>query len=132
MQVNKEQMDKITSSMLQTCSDMNSVMRDTVNATLQSVTIMTKGCTDLCNSVSSLMQNSMEQSVRISQTLMSATSVNDLMDTQNSVIKSSFDNLMSEVNNISQLSTRIAQQAAEPVTKQLNETMSKISKVKAA
>ncbi len=132
MQSNNEQLEKITSNVIQACTDMNAMMRDTVNATLQSVTIMTKGCGDLCDSVSSLMQKSLEQSVKISQTLMSTTSVNELMDTQNSVIKSSFDNIISEMNNISQLSTRIAQQAAEPVTKQMNETMSKISKIKAA
>jgi len=132
MQVNQEQMEKLSNNMVQTCTEMNTLVRDTVNASLQSVEIMTKGCSDLCNSLSSLMQNSMEQSVKVSQSLMSMTSVNDLMNPQNNVLKSSFDNIMSEVNNISQLSTRIAQQAAEPVTKQMNENMSKISKVQAA
>ncbi len=129
---NTEQLEKMTNTLLQSCTDMNTLMRDTVNATLQSVSIMTKGCSDLCDSVSSLIQKSMEQSLKVSQTLMSASSVNDLVDTQNSLLKSSFDNIMSEVNNISQLSTRIAQQAAEPVTKQLNATMTKMTKVKAA
>lgn len=132
MQNNNEQLEKMASSMLQSCTEMNTMMRDTVNATLQSVAIMTQGCSDLCDSVSSLMQKTMEQSLKVSQTLMSASSVNEMMDTQNNVIKNSFDNIMSEMNNISQLSSRIAQQATEPVTKQLNQTMSKISKVKAA
>ncbi len=130
--VNNEQMEKITDTMLQNCTEMNGMMRDTVNATLQSVSIMTQGCSDLCNSLSSLMQKSLEQSLKISKTMMSASSPTELMDAQNGVIKNSFDSLVSEMNNISQLSSRIAQQAAEPVTKQLNETMSKISKVKAA
>lgn len=132
MQINNDQMDKFTNNMMQACTDMNALVRDTVNASLQSVSIVTKGCSDLCNSVSSLVQNTMEQSIKINKTLMNVTSVNDLMDTQNNVLKSSFDNIMSEVTNISQLSTRIAQQAAEPVTKQMNENMNKISKVRAA
>lgn len=132
MQTNNEQMEKMTSTLLQNCTEMNTMMRDTVNATLQSISIMTRGCSDLCDSMSSLMQKSLEQSLKISKTLMTASSVNDLMDTQNNMIKSSFDSMMSEMNNISQLSSRIAQQAAEPVTKQLNETMSKVSKIKAA
>lgn len=132
MQTNNEQMDKITNTMLQNCTEMNTMMRDTVNATLQSISIMAKGCSDLCDSMSTLMQKSLEQSMKVSKTLMTASSVNDLMDTQNNVLKSSFDSMMTEMNNISQLSTRIAQQAAEPVTKQLNETMNKVTKIKAA
>jgi len=132
MQMNNDQMEKMTSTMLQSCTEMNSMMRDTMNASLQSMSIMTKGCSDMCDSISSLMQKTMEQSMKISQTMMSASSVNDLMDTHNNVIKANFDSMMGEMNSLSQLSTRIAQQAAEPVTKQLNETMSKITKMKAA
>jgi len=111
---------------------MNSMMHDTMNAALQSMSIMTKGCGDLCDSMSSLMQKSMEQSMKVSQTMMSGTSVGDLMNPQNNMMKSSFDNLMGEMTNISQLSTRIAQEAAEPMKKQMTETMSKMSKMKAA
>jgi len=40
--------------------------------------------------------------------------------------------MMSDINNISQISSRIAQQAVEPVTKIMNESMTKMSKTKAA
>lgn len=129
---NYEQVEKMTSNLVQAASDMNTMLRDTVNATLQSVSIMTKGCSELCDSLSTLVQKQIEQSVKITQSLSSTTNVNDLVNTQNNMLKSSFDSIMSDMNNISQLSTRIAQQAAEPVTKQVNATISKISKVKAA
>lgn len=132
MQATKEQMEKMSSNLVQACADMNTLMRDTVNATLESISIMTKGCNELCNQVSDLMQKNLEQSAKISQSMMTATSVNDLVDTQNNVLKSSLDNMMSEMTNLSQLSSRIAQQAAEPVTKHVNETINKISKAKAA
>ena len=129
---NYEQVEKMTSNLVQAATDMNTMVRDTVNATLQSVSIMTKGCSEMCDSLSSLVQKQIEQSIKISQSLTSTTNVNDLVNTQNSMLKSSFDSIMSDMNNISQLSTRIAQQAAEPVTKQVNATISKISKTKAA
>ena len=129
---NYEQVEKMTSNLVQAASDMNTMLRDTVNATLQSVSIMTKGCSELCDSLSTLVQKQIEQSVKITQSLSSTTNVNDLVNTQNNMLKSSFDSIMSDMNNISQLSSRIAQQAAEPVTKQVNATISKISKVKAA
>jgi len=126
-QETNEQMQKMSNNMMQACSDMNNIMRDTVNATLESITIMTKGCNELCNQVSSLMQKNLEQTAKVSQTMMSASSVNDFVDTQNTVMKTSLDNMMSEMTNLSQLSSRIAQQAAEPVTKHVNETMTKLS-----
>jgi len=129
---NYEQAEKITSNLVQAATDMNTMLRDTVNATLQSVSIMTKGCSELCDSLSTLIQKQIEQSVKVSQSMMGTTNVNDLVSTQNTMMKSSFDSIMSDMNNLSQLSTRIAQQAAEPVTKQVNATISKISKTKAA
>lgn len=131
-QATNEQLEKMTSSYVQTATEVNTMLRDTVNATLESVSIMTKGCSDLCNSLSSLIQKQMEQSMKVSQSMMTTTNVNDLVNNQNSIIKTNFDSMMSDINNISQLSSRIAQQAAEPVTKNLNSSLSKISKSKAA
>ena len=132
MQATNEQIEKMTNSYVQAATDMNGMMRDTMNATLESISIMTKGCSDLCNSLSSLMQKQMEQSIKVSQTMMTTTNVNDLVNTQNSVMKNNFDSMMSDMNNLSQISTRIAQQAAEPVTKIVNASITKISKTKAA
>ncbi|HAX91244.1 MAG TPA: hypothetical protein DCY07_03425 [Rhodospirillaceae bacterium] len=132
MQATNEQMEKMTNNLVQTATEMNTMMRDTVNATLQSVSIMTKGCGDLCDSLSTLMQKSLEQSVKISQSMMTATSMDDLVSTQNTVLKGNFDTIMSDLNNLSQMSSRIAQQAAEPVTKHVNASITKISKSRAA
>lgn len=131
-QATNEQLEKMTASYVQTATDVNTMLRDTVNATLESVSIMTKGCSDLCNSLSGLVQKQMEQSLKISQSMLSTTNVNDLVNNQNTIIKTNFDSIMSDINNISQMSSRIAQQAAEPVTKNLNCSLSKISKTKAA
>lgn len=131
-QATNEQLEKMTSSYVQTATEVNTMLRDTVNATLESVSIMTKGCSDLCNSLSNLIQKQMEQSMKVGQSMMSTTNVNDLVNNQNSIIKTNFDSMMSDINNISQMSSRIAQQAAEPVTKNLNSSLSKISKSKAA
>lgn len=132
MQATTEQMEKMTTNLVQAATDMNTLMRDTVAATLQSVEIITKGYGELYESLSSLMQKTIDQSAKISQTLMTTSSVNDLVDTQNTVMKSNFDSLMSDLNNITQLSSRIAQQAAEPVTKHVNASLTKMSKVRAA
>jgi len=132
MQATNEQIEKMTASYMQTAGEMNTMMRDTMNATLESISVMTKGCSELCNSLSSLMQKQMEQNIKTSQTLMTTTNVNDLVSTQNTMVKSQIETMMSDINNISQISSRIAQQAVEPVTKIMNESMTKMSKTKAA
>lgn len=132
MQATNEQIEKMTTGYMQAAGEMNTMMRDTVNAALESISIMTKGCSELCNSLSSLMQKQMEQNIKTSQTIMTTTNVNDLVSTQNTMMKTQIETMMSDMNNISQISSRIAQQAAEPVTKIMNASMSKMSKMKAA
>lgn len=132
MQATNEQLEKMTNAYVQAATDANTVMRDTVNATLESFSILTNGCSELCNSLSSLIQKQLEQSLKISQTLMSTSNVSDLVTTQNTVMKTNIESMMSDLSNISQISSRVAQKAAEPVTKNLNASMSKISKIKAA
>jgi phasin family protein len=128
MKSNNEQFENYASNLLQAATDMNSLMRDSINASLQSVSIITKGCGDLCDSCSSMVQKYLDQSVKISQTLLSSNSVNEFVDTQNSVIKNGFDSLVSDMSNITQLSQRIAQEAAEPVANQINSSIAKASK----
>jgi len=132
MQPNNEQIEKMTTNYVQALSDMNSMVRDMVNATVESMSIMTKGCGDLCNSMSNLVQKQLDQTAKVSQSMMTTSNVNDMVNTQNSMMKSTFDSMMADMTNITQLSTRIAQQAAEPVAKQMNASLSKLSKIKAA
>lgn len=127
MQATNEQLEKLSSNFLQSSSDLNSLMLDSMQATLQSISIMTQGCSDLCSSYSSLSQKYLEQSILNSKSMMQTSSVNDLVDTQSSNMKSNFDSLVADMTNISQLSSSIAQKAVEPVASQLNKSINTIS-----
>ena len=122
-----DQIDKITDNLVKACSDVNSLMRDSMNAALQSATVLTKGYEDLCDSVYSLVQKSIDNSAQASRALTSAKTVHDLMDTHSNLLKNGFDSLLNEMGKISQLSARIAQQATEPVTNHVSATINKIS-----
>jgi phasin family protein len=132
MQASIEQIDKITDSLMRACSDTNIMMRDAINAILQSSTILTKGCEEMCDSMSTLMQKSLENGALASRAIIKAKSVNDVMDVQSGLMKSGFDSIMAETNRITQLSSRIAQEAAEPVAQHMNAAITKLSLVKAA
>lgn len=124
--------DQITDSLIKACTDMTVMVRDTMNASLQSATILTKGYEEMCDSVNSILQKSLENNAQVSRAMMSAKSVQDMMDTHSNLLKSGFDNVMVEMNRILQLSSRLAQDAAEPVTQNVNAAINKISQTKVA
>jgi len=127
MQNTNEQLEKLSNNFLQSATEMNDLMLESMQAVLQSVSIMTQGYSELCNNCSSLSQKYLEQSVNNSKSMMNVSSVNDLMNPQNSVLKENFESLVSDMSNITQLSTSIAQKAVEPVANQLNKSISTIS-----
>lgn len=132
MQNTTEQIDKMTESLMRACSDINAMMRDSMNAALQSATVLTKGYEEIYDSISVLVQKSLESNAQATRSLMNARTAHDLMDTQSMLMKNGFDSLMAEINKITQLSSRIAQQASEPVTQNMNATIVKLSRNRAA
>ncbi len=125
MQTPNQQMENMAGNMIRMCVDMNSMARGTMEAALQSLTIMTKGCEEMCDTLSSMMQNSLEQSAKAGQAMAGAKSMREIMDMQSNLMKSGFENMMSEVSKITQISARTAQQASEPVANQVSSTMAK-------
>lgn len=124
----KEQMNKMTSSLVKSASEMNSIVHDAVCATLQSTTVIVNGYSDLCDTLTDLTQKTIEQSAMVCQTWFESGSVNDLINKQGCMMKTNFDNMISEVNNITQISSKIAQDAAAPMTNHVNQTMNKMAK----
>jgi phasin family protein len=132
MQNSTDYIDKTTDSLMKMCSDMSVMVRDSMNAALQSVTVMTKGYEDIWDSVNTIVQKSLENNAQAGRALMSAKSPNDLMDMPSLMMKNSFDGIMAETNRLMQMSSRIAQEAVEPVTQNMNATITRLSRMKAA
>lgn len=132
MQISTDQIDKLTDSLLKTSSDINIMVRDSMNASLQSITILTKGCEDLCDSVNALYQKSLENSAAAGRALLNVKNMHDLVDVQSTLVRGGFDSVMNEVNRMMQMSSRIAQECVEPVTQNMNATIVKFSRTKAA
>lgn len=123
----QEQMNKIKNNMAKSASEMNSIMHDTMSASMQSTSVLVKGWSDMFDNMSNLMKRTLEQSSIVSQTMFESSSMDEMMNKQGDIIKCNFESMMSEVSNISQLSSRIAQEAAEPMKTHVNQTMSKMS-----
>lgn len=132
MQNSTDYIDKTTDSLMRMCSDMSVMMRDSMNAGLQSVTVLTKGCEDMWDSVNTIVQKTLENNAQAGRVFMNAKSPNDLMDVPSVLMKNSFDGIMAETNRLMQMSSRIMQEAVEPVAQNVNATMTRLSRIKAA
>jgi len=123
--------DRTTDSLLRTCSDVSVMVRDSLNASLQSITVLTKGYEEMCDSVNTMVQKTLENSAQATRVMMNAKTPNDLMDMPGILMKNNFDGIMAETNRLLQMSSRIAQEAAEPVTQNMNATITRLSRIKA-
>jgi len=132
MKTSYEQIEKMTESLVKAYSDFNYMTRDAMNAALQSMTAITKGCEELCDSANALVRKTIENGAQMVRSTMNARDINELVDLQSGFIRNAFDSILSEMNNMSLLSSRIAKQASEPVAQHMNAAITKLSLVKAA
>lgn len=132
MQMSNEQMDKMMNGMMQAMTDANKIVQDSMNAALQSATVMTKGYQEMCDNMNTMARNWVSQGTKVGQTMMGAKDVNDIMTTQSSMMQSTIESMMDDMNRMSQLSSRIAQEAAEPVANHMNAAMNATMNMMAA
>ena len=122
-------LDKVSQTMMQACADMGAITRNSLDAALQSASVMTKGTQEFCESYNSLTQNLLAHSISTGKAVMAARSARDLMDLQSNLMKTGFDFMMAELTRMSEISTRTAHKAMAPVAENLNDTVVKISRV---
>lgn len=126
MQPQTEQLEKMNATLARTYTDINTSVREALDAALQSATVWNKSCGEFCENMASLLQSSLEQNSKVSQTMMSAKSLHEVMEMQASLMRGNFDNVVSSVGKISQISARTAQQVSEPMTNHINATIRKV------
>lgn len=127
-----QQIEQLSQGMMQACTDMGTMTRNSLNAALQSATVLTKGADEFCDSTTSLAQNLLTHSINTTKAVMSARSFRDLMDLQTNLMRSGFDVMMAELTRMSEISTRTAQKAMEPVTENISASVMKIGRQKQA
>lgn len=117
----------MNASVMGNLEDIQAIGKDNVEAFVQSSKILTKGMEDLTKAFFDLAQNSMEQSVSASQAMMKAKSLKEVTELQNDLAKKSFDQFVAEGTKLSELSIKVANDAAEPLTSRVNEVVSKMN-----
>jgi len=120
-----EQMEKVTQGLIQACDEMNATCRQSMDAVMESTSVLTRGCEELSRKFGNLMQESMERTLSAGKTMMSAKSIKEIADLHAEFMKDYFEQWMTGTGKLSEISARVSQKAIEPVARHAGTAISK-------
>ncbi|WP_142848582.1 phasin family protein [Telmatospirillum sp. J64-1] len=116
----------IQSSPFKSYEDMIQFSRDNMEAVSKSGSILAKGLQDLSKTMVGMTQANIEESVSASKQMMSAKTLKELMDLQSSLAKNSIDKLLAESTKLSEMSTKLAEEALAPINSRVSAVTEKL------
>lgn len=119
MMKNTAQFDK----MAQEAADLS---RQSFEAMTQSYGIFAKGYENLMRTTMEISQNAAEKQAAFAKEAMSCSSMDEFKDMQSKVAQTSLEDLMSGATKLSEISTKVLTESAEPLSMQMNKTMQKM------
>jgi phasin family protein len=108
--------------------DMLQFGKENVEAMVKSGSIVAKGVQDLSQSLVVLAQMSIDEQVAVGKAMIGAKSIKEVLDLSSAVAKSNFDKLLSEGSKLSQVSTKLAEEAISPLTARVSAAAEKLFK----
>lgn len=109
-------------------ADANQASKDTVEAIVKSSQIFAKAAEELNKAISTFAQSSMELNVQASQAMLGAKSLQDLVEVQQELARSSFDHFITGSSKISDMALKVTNEALEPIQSRVNHTIEKLHK----
>lgn len=102
--------------------------KDTVEAVMESSTILVKGVQEFNKVWFDLAQASVEQNVAATKALLGCKSVKELAEVQSGLVAKNYDVLVADSRKLSDMSVKLAEEAAKPVNARVNAAMDRLSK----
>ena len=112
--------------------DVVSYGKDNVDAVMKSNAIFVKGVQDINKALFGLVQASLEESVTATQKIFGCKTAKEAMDTQAALARAGYAKAVQDSRKITDLSVKVAEEASQPITKQVNATVEKFTKPIAA
>lgn len=128
----KEQVEKASKKAFEAYEELTSFNKETVDALVQSSTVLAKGLENLSKSFVAYAQSSLESSVAATKALLAVKTLREAVDLQSEFAKTSFDTLVSEATKTSELSVKLANEAIEPISARVNAVVTKFGKPRLA
>ena len=113
-------------------TDAQAISREGVEAFVKSGSIWAKGCEQLMRESMTLAQSAAEKQSRFAKEAMACKTINEFADVQNKILQANFDDFMAGATKISELSSKVLTDSAEPISKQAEKTIKKASEQMAA
>lgn len=107
--------------------DATTAGRESFEAFTKSYSILTKGCENIIRTSVELSQNAAEKQAAYAKQALSCKTINEFAEIQNKIAQSNFDDFMSGMTKLSEISTKILTESAEPLNEQINKTVQKMS-----
>ena len=128
----KEQVEKASAAALKGYDEFATLNKDAMDAYVKAGNVFAKGMEDLGKSVFAFAQTQAEANVAAAKTLMTAKTLNDVVEIQSDLARSQFDALVAEGTKVSEISLKIANETVEPIQAQMNVFVEKAMKPVAA
>ncbi len=128
----REQAEKASAAAFKTYEDLSRFSKDNLDAYVAAGTTVAKGLETIGRAWVSFTQETFEASTQVAKALLSAKTLREAVDVQTDFAKTTFDKLVSEGTKVSEISVKVANEAAEPISARVNAAIEKLLKPVAA
>ena len=118
--------EKASIPMTKTYEEFTSINKEAVDAFVKSSAIFAKGFEEISRQVFALTQTLFEANMATGKAVMGVKTPKDLLDLQSGLVSHSFNTALSQATKISELSVKIANQAAEPIQAHFSNALGKM------
>lgn len=112
--------------------DMVAFGKDNVDAVMKCGTILAKGAQDMNKVLFGLAQASLEESVAATKKILACKSAKDVFELQSDLARANYSKIVNESRKLSDMSTKLAEEAVAPIAARVTMAVEKISKPIAA
>ena len=124
----KEQVEKASEVFFKSYDEVTALNKESVDAVVKAGEVLTKGAETFGKAYYEIAQASAEASVEATKAMMGAKTAKEFVEIQAEFARTSFDNFLSESTRLSEVSVKVANEAFEPLQKQLNTSFEKAFK----
>ena len=124
----KEQLESVASDALKTYGDLAVTGKLNVESTLKATAALTKGAEEITKAWTSLAKRLVEIQMSSLQTMLGAKNIKDVVDAHADLTKTHFQTAMSEGAKISELTLKVANEAIQPLSARVTESVKATAK----
>lgn len=124
----KDQLDKFAPNMLKGYGNVGEQNKENVEAVVRSLQVLAKSAEEIGKALSAFTQSSLELNSQAGQAILGAKSLKGLVEVQQELARTSFDQLIAASAKISDLAVKGSSQAMEPIQARVTVTIEKITK----